>query len=86
MRPSGRAPDEMRFVKFTRKFTKGPDEEEETTERDTAVELLVEALNAPVISIANLSDLVQYLEASGSEQAETTLSNMRDYQALYWQA
>jgi orotate phosphoribosyltransferase len=48
--------------------------------------LLIEALNAPVISMANLSDLIQYLEASGSEQAETTLSNMRDYQALYWQA
>ena len=60
--------------------------EEQTDERDTAVELLTKALNAPVISIANLSDLIRYLGASDSEQAETTLSNMRDYQAQYCQA
>ena len=60
--------------------------ENQTADRDTAVELLVKALNAPVISIANLSDLIRYLGASGSEQAETTLSNMRDYQAQYCQA
>ena len=71
-------------------LTPNPDQnasiEQEADERDTAVELLTKALNAPVISIANLSDLIRYLGASGSEQAETTLSNMRDYQAQYCQA
>lgn len=59
--------------------------QQQTDERDTAVELLTKALNAPVISIANLNDLIRYLEASGSEQAERTLLNMRDYQARYCQ-
>jgi orotate phosphoribosyltransferase len=61
-------------------------EEQNPDERDTAVKLLAKELNTPVISIANLNDLIRYLEASGSEQAEKTLSNMRDYQARYCQA
>jgi orotate phosphoribosyltransferase len=61
-------------------------EEQNPDERDTAVKLLAEELNTPVISIANLNDLIRYLEASGSEQAEKTLSNMRDYQTRYCQA
>jgi orotate phosphoribosyltransferase len=61
-------------------------EEQNPDERDTAVKLLAEELNTPVISIANLNDLIRYLEASGSDWAEKTLSNMRDYQTRYCQA
>lgn len=55
-------------------------------ERDTAVKSLAKELDAPVISIANLNDLIRYLEASATEQAAKTLSDMRDYQARYCQA
>ena len=49
----------------------------------TAVAALAQDLGAPVISIANLRDLIAYLEQSGSDSAKQTLAGMRDYQARY---
>ena len=49
---------------------------------DTAVNQLAEELGAPVTSIANLTDLIQYLQAKGTD-AQTNLDKMRDYQAQY---
>lgn len=49
----------------------------------TAVHALAQELGAPVISIANLHDLIQYLEESGSDTAQQTLASMRDYQMRF---
>ncbi len=49
----------------------------------TAVNALADELGAPVISIANLRDLIDYLEQSGSNAAYQSLASMRDYQARY---
>ncbi len=49
----------------------------------TAVAALAEELGAPVISIANLHDLIHYLEHSGSDAAQQTLASMRDYQMRF---
>ena len=51
----------------------------------TAVVELARELNAPVTSIANLADLIRYLEVSSDEDAQTVLANMREYQAQYCQ-
>ena len=48
----------------------------------TAVQVLAEELQAPVISIANMHSLIEYLSA-GSVQDQTNLSNMQAYQAKY---
>ncbi len=49
----------------------------------TAVAQLAEELSAPVISIANLTDLIAYLEQSGSQNAMQALTGMREYQSRY---
>ena len=49
----------------------------------TAVNALADELSAPVISIANLHDLIHYLEQSGSDAAQQTLASMRDYQMRF---
>lgn len=49
----------------------------------TAVHALADELGAPVISIANLHDLIHYLEHSGSDSAKQTLASMRDYQMRF---
>jgi len=51
--------------------------------RATAVNALARELAAPVISIANLHDLIHYLEHSGSDATSSSLAGMRDYQAQY---
>ncbi len=48
----------------------------------TAVGRLAEEISAPVISIANMSDLIRYLDESRMDSAET-MDKMRDYQAQY---
>ena len=57
--------------------------EESTVQQDTAVAALAAELDAPVMSIANLHDLIAYLEQSDSSAAQQTLAGMRDYQARY---
>ena len=52
---------------------------------DTAVQALARDLDAPVTAIANLADLIQYLDKSDDDAAATTLAGMRDYQAQYCQ-
>ncbi len=52
---------------------------------DTAVQALARDLDAPVTSIANLGDLIQYLDQSDDPASTTTLAGMRDYQAQYCQ-
>jgi len=52
----------------------------------TAVAALAQELHAPVISIANLSDLIAYLDASEEPRAAQTLANMREYQHQYCKA
>ncbi len=52
---------------------------------DTAVQALARDLNAPVTSIANLGDLIQYLDQSDDPASTSTLAGMRDYQAQYCQ-
>jgi len=54
-------------------------------ETSTAVAALSEELRAPVISIANLSDLIAYLGQSAESSAKSTLTSMRDYQIRYCQ-
>lgn len=54
-------------------------------ETSTAVAALAEELRAPVISIANLSDLIAYLGQSAESIAQSTLTSMRDYQIRYCQ-
>jgi len=54
-------------------------------ERNTAVATLAQELLVPVISIANLSDLIAYLEGSAQAGAQSALAGMRDYQARYCQ-
>ena len=49
----------------------------------TAVTALAGELGSPVISIANLGDLIGYLEKTEATAARQTLSQMRDYQARY---
>jgi orotate phosphoribosyltransferase len=49
----------------------------------TAVAALARDLDAPVISIAKMSDLVGYLAVSDNTAAPTTLARMREYQALF---
>ena len=51
----------------------------------TAVVELAQELGAPVMSIANLADLIRYLEVSSHEDAQTILASMRTYQARYCQ-
>ncbi len=51
----------------------------------TAVVELAQELGAPVMSIANLADLIRYLEVSSHEDAQTILTSMRTYQARYCQ-
>ena len=51
----------------------------------TAVQDLAEELAAPVISIANLADLIQYLDQTDDPAAASRLQGMRDYQAQYCQ-
>jgi orotate phosphoribosyltransferase len=53
------------------------------TPQNTAVAALAEELAAPVISIANLTDLIAYLEQSDSNYAKQTLTGMREYQTRY---
>ena len=48
---------------------------------ETAVKGLQQELGAPVISIANLRDLIEYLEADASQAG--TLERMQAYQARY---
>ena len=50
---------------------------------DTAVTLLQQDLQAPVTSIANLSDLIVYLEKSGTPEHQAILERMRQYQSEY---
>lgn len=52
----------------------------------TAVAQLAEDLGAPVISIAKMSDLIEYLGGRGSQDADQTLAAMRAYQVRYCQA
>lgn len=56
---------------------------ESSTEQTTAVNTLAKDLDAPVISIATLTDLVSYLEGSSEVAASDTLERMRAYQAQY---
>jgi orotate phosphoribosyltransferase len=49
----------------------------------TAVNALAKDLDAPVISIATMSDLVGYLEGSNEVTASDTLDRMRAYQAQF---
>lgn len=56
---------------------------ESSTEQTTAVNTLAKELDAPVISIATLTDLVSYLEGSSEVAASDTLDRMRAYQAQY---
>ncbi len=51
--------------------------------RATAVTQLADDLGAPVISIANLHDLIEYLERSGSGDNLEALASMREYQTRY---
>ena len=51
----------------------------------TAVAQLRDDLCAPVISIAKMTDLIEYLEAAGSADAQARLAAMRDYQQKYCQ-
>ena len=51
----------------------------------TAVQELSQELAAPVISIANLADLIHYLDQTDDATAASTLQGMRDYQARYCQ-
>jgi orotate phosphoribosyltransferase len=48
----------------------------------TAVDALAEDLNAPVISIANLQALIEYLVTFGKSHQDT-LARMREYQSKY---
>jgi len=48
----------------------------------TAVDQLAEDLSAPVIKIANLVDLIDYLQTSGDD-AQNILAQMRQYQTEY---
>ncbi len=52
-------------------------------EQNTAVTQLAQDLAAPVISIANLADLIAYLEQAGSTDARQTLTAMCEYQNRY---
>ncbi len=54
-----------------------------STVQTTAVNALAKDLNAPVISIATMSDLVGYLEGSSEVAASDTLDRMRAYQAQF---
>ena len=58
----------------------------EDENRATAVAQLAEDLGAPVISIAKMSDLIEYLGQQGSADADQTLAAMREYQVRYCQA
>ena len=49
----------------------------------TAVTALADELGCPVVSIANLQDLIGYLEQTEAAAAEQTLAQIRDYQARY---
>ena len=55
------------------------------TNGETAVQSLAGDLDAPVISIAKMSDLIHYLDQSDDHNAATTLAGMRNYQAEYCQ-
>jgi len=55
----------------------------EAAEHRTAVSVLADELAAPVVSIANLRDLIEFLEQSGQQGAEPTLERMRDYQTRF---
>ena len=56
-----------------------------TSTGGTAVAQLTDDLQAPVISIAKMSDLIEYLDAAGSADAQARLAAMRDYQQQYCQ-
>lgn len=57
------------------------DRQEVNSEGTTAVTALADEICAPVISIANLGDLIEYF--SGSEDFGDILPKMADYQAQY---
>ena len=58
------------------------DRQEYNEARVTAVDQLAADLAAPVIKIANLVDLIDYLQTSGSD-AQNVLAQMRQYQTEY---
>jgi len=49
----------------------------------TAVSLLSEDIGASVMSIANLHDLIEYLEKTDLDDIKASLSVMREYQSRY---
>lgn len=57
--------------------------DENQSSAGTAVTALADELRCPVASIANLEDLIGYLEQTEAASAEQTLAQMRDYQARY---
>ncbi len=59
------------------------DRQELSESGTTAVSDLAQHLDAPVISIANLQDVIRYLEQAGDNANPTTLEQVREYQAAY---